>query len=139
MCLILSLLLVVPNTLLGQDWVTANQSTIAWDAVTTLSNGDPVPENNTIGYAVYLANSITDPNKTNPAELGSILELSYLVTLNNEGSYFVGVKAIRKLSDGTIVGESNIAWSDNPEYTSGGNSFGIRYFLPPACVHNVNF
>jgi hypothetical protein len=116
----------------AQTWHTANQTTFAWDAVTTLSNGDPVPVGDTIEYEVFIVNAITDPGKTSPTSLGLTTATSMLITLVDEGSYFVGAKSFRKISDGTVVGESIIAWSDDPQYCLNGEAFGIRYFLPPS-------
>lgn len=122
---------------LAQTWHTANQATVEWDAVTTLDNGDPVPAGDTIEYTVYLSNAITDPNKLNPAEIATITDTSQVITLVDEGSYFVGVKATRKIADGTNVGESAVAWSDDPQYVQAGETFGLRYFLPPAAIGNL--
>ncbi len=122
---------------LAQTWHTANQATVEWDAVTVLDNGDPLPTTDTVEYVVYLANAITDPDKNNPTEIATIPDTSHLITLNVEGSYFVGVKAVRKISDGTVVGESEVAWSDLPQYCLNGETFGLRYFRPPAAPVNM--
>ena len=120
------------------EWQTANQITIGWDAVTTLPDGDPLPVGNTIKYNVYLVNSVTDPDKTNPVLLNSepISELRYTMTLNTEGKFFVGVTAVRY--DGAeLVGESTTNYSDiNGVMTP--NPFGVRYYVipnPPANLH----
>ena len=121
---------------LAQTWHTANQATVAWDAV-LLDNGDPIPPTDTIEYVVYLSNAITDPDKINPVEVATTTNLEQLITLNVEGSYFVGVKAVRKIADGTNVGESTVAWSDDPQYVQNGQTFGLRYFLPPAAPREI--
>lgn len=131
------LVLLMTGIAFAQTWHTTNQATVEWDAVTTIDNGDPLPAGDTIEYVVYLANAITDPNKTNPAEVATITGTSQLITLTAEGSYFVGVKAVRKIADGTNVGESAVAWSDDPQYVQGGVTFGLRYFLPPAAIGNM--
>lgn len=129
--------LVIGGIALAQTWHTANQATVEWDAVTTIDNGDPLPPTDTIEYVVYLANAITDPNKDNPAEIARTTNTNQLITLNVEGQYFVGVKAIRKIADGTEVGESVVAWSDDPQYVQNGETFGLRYFLPPSAPGNL--
>jgi len=116
---------------LAQTWFTTNQATVEWDAVS-------VPAGSSVEYVVYLANAITDPNKTNPSEVGTLTATSQLITLNVEGSYFVGVKSRRLLdSDGSNVGESDISWSDDPTRVQGGVTFGLRYFLPPDAPSNL--
>ena len=131
------LALLVGGIAFAQTWHTTNQATVEWDAVTTVGGGTPLPAGDTIEYVVYLANAITDPNKTNPSEVGRLTGTSQLITLNVEGQYFVGVKAIRKIPDGTEVGESEVAWSDDPQYCQNGETFGLRYFLPPAAPKNM--
>ena len=116
---------------LGQEWHTANQITITWDAVTEMQGGVVIPETDLIEYRVYLVNAVTDPDKTNPAEVDITGDTSYVITLVNEGQYFVGLQTIRKLADGEVIGESIIGWSDDPAIASDGHTFGIRHFLPP--------
>lgn len=116
---------------LAQTWHTANQATVEWDAVT-------VPADSTVEYVVYLANAITDPNKNNPTEVATLTGTSQLITLGVEGSYFVGVKSRRILTaDGSNVGESDISWSDDPTRVQNGETFGLRYFVPPDAPGNM--
>jgi hypothetical protein len=123
--------LVLGGLALAQTWHTTNQATVAWDAV-------PVPAGSTVEYVVYLANATTDPDKTNPVEIATTTDLDQLITLNVEGSYFVGVKARRILdADGSNVGESTVAWSDDPQYCQNGETFGLRYFVPPDAPVNM--
>lgn len=130
-------IMLIGSIALAQTWHTANQATVAWDAVTTIDNGDPLPATDTIEYVVYLSNAITDPNKDNPVEVARTTNLEQLITLNVEGQYFVGCKAIRKIADGTEVGESVVAWSDDPQYVLNGETFGLRYFLAPSAPSNL--
>ena len=134
---VIAILLIFTGIAFAQQWYTANQATVEWDAVTTLDNGDPLPPTDIMEYVVYLANAITDPNKDNPSEIATTTSTSQLITLNVEGSFFVGVKAVRKIADGTVVGESEVAWSDDPQFVQGGETFGLRYFLPPAAPGNM--
>jgi len=134
---VIAILLIFTGIAFAQTWHTVNQATVEWDAVTALDNGDPLPAGDTIEYVVYLANAITDPNKDNPSEIETITATQSTITLNVEGSYFVGVKAVRKIADGTNVGESEVAWSDDPQFVQGGETFGLRYFLPPAAPGNM--
>lgn len=129
--------MVAASLAFAQVWHTANQATIGWDAVTTIEGGAPLPAGDTIEYVVYLSNAITDPGKDNPVEVATLTDLTQLITLNTEGRYFVGVKAVRKIQDGTEVGESEVSWSDNPQVVLNGDTFGLRYFLPPSGPVNV--
>jgi hypothetical protein len=116
-------------------WVTANQATVQWDAITADSDGDPLPAGTHVEYKVFMANAITDPNHTNPSEVGQTAQTEYTITLGVKGSYHVGVKALH-IEDGTgeQLAESVFAWSDNPDDcqdTDGdgtGDPFGIRFF-----------
>jgi hypothetical protein len=131
------ILLLVVGVAFAQTWHTANQATVEWDAVDILDNGDPLPATDVIEYVVYLANAITDPDKNNPSEIATVTDTSQLITLNVEGSYFVGVKAIRKDSLGEVLGESEVAWSDLPQYCQNGETFGLRFFQPPDAIKNM--
>ncbi len=126
----LVLFLTFSVTAFSQEWHTANQITITWDAVTELEGGLAIPEPDIIEYRVYLANAVTDPDKTNPAEIDITGDTSYMITLTGEGQYFVGLQTLRKLG-GVIIGKSVIGWTDDPAIVLDGNTFGIRHFLPP--------
>jgi len=120
------------------DWQKTNQATVAWDAVTTLEDGTVIPAGDVIKYNVYLANFKTDPNKENPSLLTTtpIVDLQYVITLNTEGRYLVGVSAVRFDSEGTLLEESEVNWSDtNGEYTP--NPFGIVHHVPPGKPKNL--
>jgi hypothetical protein len=125
--------LAVPAFAQVSNWHIANQATVGWDAVTQLDNGDPLPAGDVVQYVVLLANALTDPNKTNPAEVGTVTALEYTVTLNVEGRYLVGIRAER-IVEGTKVSESIVAWSDDPAYVANGETFGLSYFRPLKAV-----
>lgn len=124
-------------------WHTANQSTVAWDAVTTDVDGDPIPAGSHVEYKVYLVNAQTDPNKANPAEVGQTAETQLIITLNTKGSYYVGVTSLL-IDDATneqLGDPSAFAWSDNPAQCQGGVDFGIRFFAPlvaPGALRSVS-
>jgi hypothetical protein len=136
--LLISLVFVV--SALSIEWKTANQATVQWDAVTTLSDGNPVPADNSVKYRVYLANAVTDPDKTNPSLLTTnpISTLEYIITLNTEGKYYIGVSAVRYDSTGAEIAdtESDINWSDtNGESTP--NPFGLVYYIKMGAPKNL--
>ena len=127
----LVLFLTFPITAFSQEWHTANQITIVWDAVTEMQGGVAIPETDIIEYRIHLSNAITDPDKTNLIEIDITGDTSYTITLMDEGQYFVGLQTIRKLADGEVIEESVIGWTDDPVIVLDGNTFGIRHFLPP--------
>ena len=117
----------------AQEWHSTNQATVAWDAVTQTVDGLPIsPED--VSYDIFLANAVTDPGKTNPSMIqADVVETQYTITLNVEGQFFVGIRAVRMVALGRI--ESTICWSDD-----GGCSpvpFGLRRFSPPAGVQGL--
>lgn len=132
----LIMLLVFAQAGICVEWRSTNQATVAWDAVTTLNDGSALPAGDYIAYRVYLANSVTDPEKSNPALLGETDQLQYTVTLNVEGKYYVGVQAVRYDATDTEIETSIINWSDvNGDMTP--NPFGLVHYLPPAAPLNL--
>jgi len=113
-----------------QTWVSANQVTVAWDAVTTLSDGTPIPETDTVQYNIYLA-SETDVDKTDPILVGTTTETQYTITMEAEGRFFVGAQTERLDSNGNLLNQSSIGWSDNSTYVAT-ETFGVQFFLAPA-------
>ena len=126
---LITTLLLITTGAWAQAWHTANQASLAWDAVTTSTVGDVLTGD--ITYSVYLVNAVTDPNKTNPALVAEgIVATGLTVTLGTEGRFLAGVKAVRSI-DGEVVAQSEMSWSDDPLVVLDGKTFGLRYFLPP--------
>jgi hypothetical protein len=120
------------------EWKAANQISIAWDAPTTLIDGQPIPADMVFKYDVYLSNADTDPDKANPVKLNAAptAALEYVITLNAEGRYIPGVKALRFDAAGAQVSESEINWSDvNGDMTP--NPFGLIHYLAPTAPGNL--
>ena len=136
MLIIISVFMTMGAAAHAFEWYTANQYTIAWDAVTLKSDDTPIPSTDTVEYVAYLANALTDPDKSNPKEVYRGTDVEITITLNYEGQYWAGVKAIRKIADGTEVSESVIVWSDDPDAT-GNNPFGVRFYLSPKTVTGI--
>ena len=109
-------------------WHTANEFTVSWDAVTTNVDETAVPANE-IEYELFVVNAITDPNKTNPTSVWRGPELTHVVTLNTEGQYLLGIRAIRVI-DGVDQSTSVNVYSDDPAVCQDGVTFGVRYFIP---------
>jgi hypothetical protein len=125
--LILSITLFI-TPVFSQTWHTANQVTVTWDAVTTNSDGNPLSTTDPIKYQVY---SKLAPSGTEDKVGTEITTLSQTVSFSSEGSYYLGVKAIRYIGT-EKVGESAIAWSSDPLVCYNNQAFGVRYWLPPA-------
>ena len=117
------------GVVLGQDWHTANQVTLGWDTVTTKTDGTVIPATDKVKYKVYIKNAATGGEAV---ELGEVSALEYTITLNTEGSYFLGVKALRYSSSDVLLSESIICWSSVETCAAEGKPFGVRYWLPPA-------
>jgi len=130
--IILALLLtaMVPAMSLADvsTWKTANQVTVAWDAVTALSDGRPLPAGDTIQYEVY---SGTDTTKANPTLITTVATTQTTITFPNEGRFLVGLKSIRRDSTTAKIGESALVWSDDPVVCQNGQTFGVIYFISP--------
>lgn len=119
------LVMLVSFPAMAVDFITANQTSIAWNPVTKSDDGKVTFAAGEITYSVYIANAITDPNKENPSKVRTIPETQTTLTLNTEGKYFVGISSVRTVA-GNLIGESAIAWSD--EVTP---AFGIQFFVIP--------
>jgi hypothetical protein len=135
MTLIFGLIATYANAI---EWKATNQVTIAWDATTTLIDGQPIPAGAIIKYDVYISNADTDPDKANPTKLTAepIDALEYTLTLNTEGRYIAGVKAVRFDTAGAQVAESEVNWSDaNGAMTP--NPFGLIHYLAPTAPANL--
>jgi len=120
----------VASVAYGQTWHVTNSREVSWEPVTTLDDGSPVPADSTVQYRVYIANAVTDPGKANPIEVTTqaIIELSFVVTLDVEGKYWVGAQAERVITDDSTVLPGDIAWSDDPLVCQNGATFGLRYY-----------
>ena len=121
------LILSIPSISIAQTWYTANQVTMQWDAVTLMQDGTAIPAADQVRYQPY--------QKLNSVEIGTaigpeITDTQKLYTFGIEGSYLLGVKALRYVS-GVKVSESGISWSDNPAVCQGGNTFGVIFYRAP--------
>lgn len=115
------------------NWRTANQITIGWDPVTTLADGSPLPAGESFVYKIYIR---TDPAGTPVATNQIITTTSATITFTTEGSFDIGVSTVR-FGNNMILAESAIAWSNDPKYVQGGNTFGGKYFLPGGMITNM--
>jgi hypothetical protein len=121
--LILVILLCAALACSAQEVIVANAIIIAWDAVTTLVDGTQIPAGDTVDYQVFIA-----LNKDVPIDKGRTNgEVQHAISFDQEGTYFVGVRAIRIHNNEESISE--IAWSDDPEHAE--TPFVIMYLLPP--------
>lgn len=127
-------LLIFPLSVTAQEWHTANQATVAWDAVTEMDNGDQIPSTDTLEYSVYVSDSLASPKDSSVVAWRGP-ELLTVVTLTAEGSYFVGIQAHR-MKDGTELSQSIIVWSDDPVATNN-TPWGLQFWLPPSIVEGL--
>jgi hypothetical protein len=117
-------LFAAPSSLLAVSWKTANQVTFAWDASETAD----IPQEQ-ISYTVLMV-SETDTTKASPTTVvENLTALQHTITMNVEGRYFLGVKAVRTV-DGAVVSESTVAWSDDDAAT-GSKPFGVQFYKTP--------
>jgi hypothetical protein len=139
--LLLTFFLAPAMAVFGQTWHTMNQATIEWDPVTTI-DGSPLPTGDIIKYRVWLANAVTDPEKSNPTQVGGVDGPIYTITLNVEGKYYVGVQAVRYTPNGgggyEEIASSGICWADNAECSEPTDGpFALRYFVAPDSPKNM--
>lgn len=123
--LLVFLMLAIAGICSAQTFYNDRTPILAWDAVTTDTDGDTIIG---VSYRLYLANADTDPNKANPVvvadEDGNDADLTATFTLI-KGRYFVGVQAI--LGDLT----SEINWGDIIDNQENVELFGLRWAVPP--------
>lgn len=98
----------------GQMWHNTNQVTVAWSRAEGATS-----------YRVFTRGA----GGGEPVAISETTELSAVITITEEGRYFVGVQSIREV-DGEML-KSEIAWSDNPAYCAGSVAFGVVFFVAP--------
>jgi len=105
---------------------TPDQSTIAWDAVTTFQNGTAIPAVDAVEYEIYLS---TDG--LTGSIIGTATLLQYIVTFATEGMFFAGVRAVR-IPNGTLTRiPGPITWSNSTDTALVPQPFGwVNYFAP---------
>lgn len=131
--LIASLLVIVMLTLPSvamARYVTANQVTVGWDAVTyTLESTERLV------YEVAVFNNATDPGKENPiAVYENVEDTQFLVTMLTKGFYAIGVRSVvQVMLEGAWINaaESEYAYSDVAENVKDGEIFILLYYPAP--------
>ena len=112
-------------------------STLYWDAVTTLSDGSPIPLADTITYKIYAVKYTQ--NATARVLLGTTAGTSYTVNYGGELKYFVGVSCVRQPDGVAETFESEISWSINPGVCQGTSTFGLMSYLAPGWIDEMRY
>jgi len=121
--LILTILMFAPAVVMAQTWYTANQVTLAWDAVPKVLTTDQANK-----YQVYSRNDLVSLGSKIG---GEVTATQLLISLTVEGRYYLGVKTVR-YPVGETVGIPSVgtAWS-NVAADTANNPFGVLYFTAP--------
>ena len=120
------LLLSLLSVSIAQEVQYTNQITIAWDPVTQLTDGSPIPAGDVITYEIFKADEL----------IGETAELQYTVTFDQEGEYKVGVRTKRQVASTGDIVYSEINYSDqNGESTP--NPFVVRFIKPVQMAKNL--
>lgn len=109
---------------MAQTWVTANQVTLAWNAVPLVQPTDQPNK-----YQVYTKVGAAG---TPQAVGGEIVATQQAITFSAEGRYFLCAQAIRYPQGETTGIPSTISCSDVAVNVQGGVPFGVVYFAAPA-------
>lgn len=119
----------------AMDWITANQVTLTWTPITTLENGDPIPDGDDIKYEIFHVpeNGIKTQDKK---LLGETLDAKYVITFADEGNFILGVRASRWINN-ILRGTSAINWTDDPNIMKDGAAQGIVFFRLPGETNNL--
>ena len=110
------------------EWIPTNQSTVGWDAVTSLDGENPIPEGDSVSYRIYIRKL---PHGEQEVQ-GDTPSLQYTITFTIEGKFFAGVQTVRIPAGETEEALSVITWSDSTDVVAVPTPFGIRYFVNPS-------
>lgn len=131
--LLMLIVLLFPVQGLSQTWYPTNQVTVAWDTVTTVDDGGPIPQGQSITYTLFSRSG----SETGPiVEGGTVLTTQALISFSVPGKYFIGVRS--NLMEGQVkLAESAIAWSYEISAVQNGNTFGIIFSKLPSKPTNL--
>ncbi len=118
------MLTMVLTTGYSQEIVYTNQVTVTWDVTTTLTDGRPIPAEDTVTYEVYRNDELIAEIDLPPCTM----------TIEPEITTRIGVRAKRVTAVYGEVMYSDYLWSD-----IGGvpEPWAIRHILPPEKINNV--
>jgi Zn-dependent protease with chaperone function len=122
--LLILVLVLIAAPAFSQTWVTANQVTLAWNAVPKVQ---PTDQDNK--YQVYTKVGVAGT----PQKVGvEIIATQQAITFSAEGRYFLCAQAVRYPQGETVGIPSTISCSDVAVNVQGGVPFGVVYFVAPA-------
>ena len=121
----------------ADSWKTSNQVSIAWDPVTALTDGSPLPAGDVIKFDLFVRpdGDTGAGTKVTPTPIAST---TGIIVFGAEGRWRVGVNALRYNAAGELLATSTTAWSSDVAACQGGNTFGVIFFVAPAGVKNLN-
>jgi hypothetical protein len=121
----------------AQTWWTANQVTVAWDAVAPPKDAQGADLPGAIKYQAYI--KFQDAAAT-PVPVGGVIdETQQVISFSNEGRYFVCAQTLRFPPDEAEPQKSAIVCSDNAAVCSGGSPFGVKFFIAPGGPGGLKF
>ena len=111
---------------IAQEVHYTNQITVAWDPVTLLTDGSPIPAGDVITYEIFKGDEL----------IGETAEIQYTVTFDQEGEYRVGVRTKRQVASTGDIIYSEINYSDqNGDSTP--DPFVVRFIKPVQMAKNL--
>ena len=114
----------IANNLFGQEIVYTNQVTVTWDITTTLTDGRPIPAEDTVTYEVYRNDELIDEIDLPP----------YTITIEPETTTRIGVRAKRVTAVYEEITYSDYLWSDIEGVPE---PWVIRSILPSTNLTNI--
>ena len=121
--LIILAILIFAAPAMAQTWYTANQVTLAWDAVPKVLATDQTNK-----YQVYSRNDLVSLGTKVGTE---VTATQLIISLSVEGRYYLGVKTVRyPQGEATGIPSIGTAWS-NVAADTNNNPFGVLYFVAP--------
>ena len=124
--ILILLFFAVPAMAQAQTWYSANQVTLAWDAVAKV-----LPTDQTNKYQVYSRNDLVSLGTKIG---GEITATQLVVSFTVEGRYYLGVEAIRYPVGETVgIKSATKSWS-NVAADTANNPFGVTFFAAPGGV-----
>ena len=122
--LIILFFVLVASLAYSQEIVYTNQVTVTWDITTTLTDGRPIPAEDTVTYEVYRNDELIDEIDLPP----------YTITIEPEVTTKIGVRAKRVTAVYEEITYSDYLWSDIEGVP---NPWVIRSILPPTNLTNI--
>lgn len=130
---VLLVLFSMPLIVYAQTWVPANQVTIAWDAVTRLEDGSPIPSGQTVTYTIWQRAGTQD----GPVTEGSTIETTQAtIGFATPGRYYIGISS-NLMQESLLLAQSAVSWSYDATVTQNGQTFGIIFSVRPMGPRNL--